>query len=1264
MYRVKAVYDYASPHDDDLSFANGQIITVTEEEDADWYVGEYTDDAGTKHEGLFPRNFVERYEPQPPPRPNRASRHQPLDPPPAEPAPPTPVVPQQKLEPGPEPEQEPLPEPEQDQQPVQHDAPRASKPQPPPLQVPPTESKAGPSPLSPLSPRSAQAQSQAQSIKSPEDVQSPAEASRAAAAAKKAPPPIAAKSNAFRDRIAAFNQPAAAPIQPFKSAAPPPTFVKKPFVAPPPSRNAYVPPPKEAPQLKTYRREEDPDVADRQAQDQEAAEKSGLTGSTAPATNEAEEGPKLSLKERIALLQKQQQEQAERAAAALHKEKPKRPAQRKRLESHEGLAEDSEDTDLEKVVSAGSTTRASTDHAHPPRPPHDFKAPESHQHDREILSDANDADHSGAGETEDQDGDSTSVEGDEKRSLTHQPPLPSRAPAAPAGEPNLGDEQDVANEDEDEDEDEEDEMDAETRRKLELRERMAKMSGGMGMPGMFGGIPMGGLPPKKKKSTGDKKVDESEEPHVPQQRVAMFPMPGMPSVKSPEQENRQLAVEKEDEAYHPVTGTHAADEVPDVEDVTPKAISRTPTGESAPHTPHDSKLFIPRKPVNACARPLLDHFQLPSSETVSKTYTAFDGVSEYVMTVSVSRRPAPPPVPSAERSAPPVPGASRPIPPPLPSIASPGPGSESGDELTDAGAHAMSPRSPPPPFPAPSKRASYFNGEDQTPDSPDRRVPPIPLASPTSPSSTRLPPPPPPTAAPPAHRAELPSRKLDRNEGETDYEGDYDTDIASGDTHKDALKSHAREQSLDASTMGGSPVIPHGIPPLPPTAPRAVPPPPPHHPQSRPSMDAPRGAPPLPPVPPPTRALGEDDEDYDPYRYTAPPAISPPAGAPPVPRGMPPPPQSQPPPPQSRPPPPMPPAAPPIPQHQQAESSEDDDLYEAPPPRKSHDRPPPPPPQAPPHQHAPPPLPQDRAPPPPPPHAPPPTHAPPLPQVPPPQERATFPQPTEAQPRSSISARKSLDVGRTLQSRVSMDQQRPQLSQDFMASDIDLGASSHWWTQPKTLPPSLQARKDVLVDLQESQSGGVVEKLVSVLFMDYSQTIVSARFDSSNASDVELEQRQEPPPPRLRPDQLESAYEQFGRRIAKDAESKQSSVVGNGTPYGFVDELLKLHKDALAPVSTRAYGALVYANLANASTQSFDEIRPGDIVTFRNAKFQGKVGAMHAKYAVDVGKPDHVGVVVEWDGSKKKPESFRMGDLRSGEVRVWRVMSRSWVGWN
>lgn len=174
-----------------------------------------------------------------------------------------------------------------------------------------------------------------------------------------------------------------------------------------------------------------------------------------------------------------------------------------------------------------------------------------------------------------------------------------------------------------------------------------------------------------------------------------------------------------------------------------------------------------------------------------------------------------------------------------------------------------------------------------------------------------------------------------------------------------------------------------------------------------------------------------------------------------------------------------------------------------------------------------------------------------------------------------------------------------------------------------------------------------------------------------------LEQRHEPPPARLRQDQLEAAHARFGQRISDGANSKHNTVVGDGSPQALVLELIRSLPSALLPIGTRAYGALVYANIANASVQQIDEIRPGDIITFRNAKFQGKHGPVHTKYSVDVGKPDHVGVVVDWDGTKKKVraweqgrenkkvkmESFKVGDLKSGEVRVWRVMGRSWVGW-
>lgn len=252
----------------------------------------------------------------------------------------------------------------------------------------------------------------------------------------------------------------------------------------------------------------------------------------------------------------------------------------------------------------------------------------------------------------------------------------------------------------------------------------------------------------------------------------------------------------------------------------------------------------------------------------------------------------------------------------------------------------------------------------------------------------------------------------------------------------------------------------------------------------------------------------------------------------------------------------------------------------------------------------------------------------------------------------------------------------------FVANEVDLGRGSFWWTQPNALPPTFYGRKDILYETEESNSaarGGkaIVTKDVYILFQDYSQTIIRAQFDPQDPADVKLEQRHESPPSRLRQDQLEDAYEQYGRRIYETATTKKETVVGDGTPQGLIQELLRPLADALLPVGTRAYGAVVYGNLANASTQQNDEIRAGDIITLRNARFQGKHGPMHAKYSVEVGKPDHVGVVAEWDGTKKKVraweqgreskkvklESFKLDDLRSGEVKIWRVMPRSWVGW-
>lgn len=490
---------------------------------------------------------------------------------------------------------------------------------------------------------------------------------------------------------------------------------------------------------------------------------------------------------------------------------------------------------------------------------------------------------------------------------------------------------------------------------------------------------------------------------------------------------------------------------------------------------------------------------------------------------------------------------------------------------------------------------------------------------------TRAPPPPPPGASlsrastgdhhilPPQKSA--PSEPSDEEEV-TEYEGDYDTDIASATPHKDALKAHARDSSLDEPVPVHSPLgLPPSMPPPPPSssAPRAIPPPLPSQPppNSRHSSDMPRAAPPPPPPAKMPAPLEQDDGDeYDPYKYTAPPPVPKPSA---------------------------PSASASTPRLERTSS----DLYSSSPPRS----------YASPHL-------QERAAPPPPPRE----------SAPPSSNRAP-PRHSMDINRSATNSRRSADLGR-----MSMDV-------GFVANDVDLGKHSFWWTQARGIPPVFQGRKDILYEIKESnsQEGAttVATKELFVLFQDYSQTIITAQFAADNPADVQLEQRHEPPPSRVRQDQLEDAHEQFGRRIFEAVTSKRETVVGDGTPQGLVQELLKPFADALRPVGTRGYGAIVYGNLANASTQQNDEIRPGDIITLRNAKFQGKHGPMHAKYSMDVGKPDHVGVVAEWDGTKKKVraweqgreskkvklESFKLDDLRSGEVKIWRVMPRSWVGW-
>jgi len=532
-FKVKAVYEYSSEHDDDLKFPIGTVINVTEEEGDDWYVGEYTDGAGMKQEGLFPRNFVERYEPEVPTRPTRAARPKSMamSPPPRDP----------------ELEQD---ETEEQGPPI----PAASKRQAPPVEIPPPSDSTNEEVRSPPSANSQQTPvSRAEPPAAPKPV--PAEPAISATPVKVAPPPVAPKSNAFKDRIAAFNKAEQAPIAPMQSGrqAQANDYIKKPFVAPPP-KSTYVPPvQKQEPVHRPYVREEDPEIKARQEQDRQAAEAAGLNGEalSAAAAEEDEDAPKpMSLKERMALLQEQQRKQAERNSDAPQKRERKPPAKKPSGSSERAVMPEAEEEGESEDVRGGEVTERQSLDVSRERPrvpsaqrrPEEVASPVPAAPTHELLSGGEEADQSAAGETTEDDAGTIGPNETNDRSAPA-----TRAPETLAREADVGDEEGSI-----EEADAEEELDEEELRKQRLRERMARLAGGP--PGAAGGMfnPFGApaasaaAPKKKPSKRTSEEAAQFSPPQPPQPMVAIPGMGGaMSGVQSPVSDSRHRGVSDE-----------------------------------------------------------------------------------------------------------------------------------------------------------------------------------------------------------------------------------------------------------------------------------------------------------------------------------------------------------------------------------------------------------------------------------------------------------------------------------------------------------------------------------------------------------------------------------------------------------------------------------------------------------------------------------------------------------------------------------------------
>jgi myosin tail region-interacting protein MTI1 len=199
---------------------------------------------------------------------------------------------------------------------------------------------------------------------------------------------------------------------------------------------------------------------------------------------------------------------------------------------------------------------------------------------RELMSDTNDADNSGAGDTEEAYETSTSREDNHEKSRgasrTKDEELDSGRAEAERSE---------------EEPEEEEEVDPEIRRRMEIRERMAKMSGGMGLMGMFG--PPGGMPTPGKKASGSgegaRDVSGTQIQPEATPRAPPVPVPGISNLKSPERMSTPAEEDSStDEDMNQVTAQpqrHEAEQSDEEIAEPPRLPPRTSTDRALPPMP-------------------------------------------------------------------------------------------------------------------------------------------------------------------------------------------------------------------------------------------------------------------------------------------------------------------------------------------------------------------------------------------------------------------------------------------------------------------------------------------------------------------------------------------------------------------------------------------------------------------------------------------------------------------------------------------------------
>lgn len=247
--------------------------------------------------------------------------------------------------------------------------------------------------------------------------------------------------------------------------------------------------------------------------------------------------------------------------------------------------------------------------------------------------------------------------------------------------------------------------------------------------------------------------------------------------------------------------------------------------------------------------------------------------------------------------------------------------------------------------------------------------------------------------------------------------------------------------------------------------------------------------------------------------------------------------------------------------------------------------------------------------------------------------------------------------------------------------DLKLDIADGWWLRNNELPPSLQSRanKDLIFEVDENvvkRRGGkqLVLKDYYILNQDNSQIVLHVVFDPADPqSTVNITETTEAAPS---PNKVE--LDEYSNTLGNKVFQVASKLVNQSLKEPLVLHILSQIPGVLKPVGLRSYGAVIYSNSNNTDVHQVDDFKPGDIIAINKAKFQGH-NKLHQKVIYDVGNSGapFAAVVTEFDESKRKfrvietdasgkvkHSSYKPSDMKSGKIKVFRVVGREFVNWN